>query len=42
MRKDSAGKTDWVKHTRNSQWGKRGHNKRVRREVQTQLRKGKD
>lgn len=30
MRKNLSGKTDWVAHTRNSAWGKRGVNKRER------------
>jgi hypothetical protein len=40
MRKDEAKRHEWCKHSRNSACGRRGHNKRVRKNVKAALRKG--
>ena len=43
MRKDEAlKKHDWVKHTRNSVYGKRGISKRVRKHAKMKIARGED
>ena len=37
MRKDEGKSCDWCAHSRNSQYGRRGHNKRVRRNVRCEI-----
>ena len=38
MRKDLSGVNEWAKHTRNTAYGRRGINKRVRGHVKEALR----
>lgn len=40
MKKDDSGSADQVKHSRNSLYGKKGHNRRLRRKVKHSLKKG--
>ncbi|MFA5766868.1 MAG: hypothetical protein WC919_03015 [Candidatus Paceibacterota bacterium] len=43
MRKDDSNVKEWVKHTRNAGgYGKRGVNKRVRKNAKRQLQRGND
>ncbi len=39
MRKDDSGVHEWCKHTKNSVYGKRGINKRVRKHAKDALAK---
>ena len=38
MRKNESGKTEWVKHSRNTRYGKRGTNKRERAAIKKGVR----
>ena len=39
MRKDESGTSKWVKHTKNTKYGKAGINRRVRKNVKNHINK---